>query len=275
MAVIYDSILQKHKGLLVVSFGTSRAPDCEKSIGAIERDLAAAFPDRIFRRAFTSDFIRRKIEKDRGTIVDDVSSALRKMAANGITDVLVQPTHMLDGFENRKMTLTVQANADAFETVRIGRPLLWDERDLYDLARMIPQLFTAVTGEDALLLMGHGSLGNDCSAYSRINALLRNSGHGNMSVALMNAPPTLSDFMPAIRKAAPRRIFLSPFMVVAGRHARHDLLGKEPGSWQSMLKDFHTIGVMKGLGEYPEIRSIYIRHALEAAEDMHKESQSI
>lgn len=271
MPAINEGSPQTSKGLLVVSFGTSQAPDREKSIGAIERDLAAAFPDRIFRRAFTSGFIRRKIERDSGTIVDGVSSALRRMAASGITDVLVQPTHMLDGLENHKMTQEVQISSNAFETVRIGHPLLWNETDFSNLADMIPQLFPAVTEEDALLLMGHGSPESDCSAYSRINSLLRKNGHGNMSVALIDASPTLSDFLPAIRRAAPKRIFLSPFMVTAGRHARHDLLGKNPGSWQNRLVDFHTVGVMKGLGEYPEIRSIYIRHALEAAENMHKQ----
>ena len=47
------------KALLVVSFGTSHPETKEKTIEAIENDLAAAFPDRRLYRAWTSSMLRR------------------------------------------------------------------------------------------------------------------------------------------------------------------------------------------------------------------------
>lgn len=312
-----------HKGLLVVSFGTAHAPECEKTIGAIERDLIAAFPDRKFCRAFTSRVIRRKIEKEQGIIIPDVAEALVKMAANGITDLLIQPTHMLNGKENRSMLETISAQADLFKTTRVGNPLLTDSADLDEIAYCIPGLFPEVgpadpvrergfeevpfpngliktlsrngrrpeslsmegspqnimlhnkqnkpedlltnhSSKDILLLMGHGSPDGDNSVYTAINERLAKAGHGNIMIALLEAHPTLSDLLPNIQKMAPNRIFLSLFMVVAGRHARHDLTGMNPNAWQQVLYDFEAVPILKGIGEYPEIRKIYVRHAMEA-----------
>ena len=49
------------KGLLVVSFGTSVAETRIKTIEALEKDLAAAVPERKAYRAWTSSIIRRKL----------------------------------------------------------------------------------------------------------------------------------------------------------------------------------------------------------------------
>ena len=45
------------KAVLVVSFGTSHLDTMEKTIGAVEKALAEAFPDRALYRAFTSSMI--------------------------------------------------------------------------------------------------------------------------------------------------------------------------------------------------------------------------
>ena len=92
------------KGLLVVSFGTSYVETRERTIDAIERKLEERFPDRAVRRAWTSSFLIRKVAKAEGLIVDTPEEALEKLASEGVTDVIVQPTHLSDGYENQRMT---------------------------------------------------------------------------------------------------------------------------------------------------------------------------
>ena len=48
------------KGILVVSFGTSHLDTMEKTIQALEDDIAEAFPEYRVYRAFTSGMILRK-----------------------------------------------------------------------------------------------------------------------------------------------------------------------------------------------------------------------
>ena len=56
-----------------------------------------------------------------------------------------------------------------------------------------------------------------------------------------------------------------PFMIVAGDHAINDMAGDEEDSWKKVLmeKGFEVEIYMKGLGENPKIRQIYIDHIIE------------
>ena len=56
-------------------------------------------------------------------------------------------------------------------------------------------------------------------------------------------------------------------MIVAGDHAINDMAGDGEDSWKNRLAELGTECrcVLKGLGEYPEIRELFIRHARAAA----------
>ena len=123
----------KPQALLAVSFGTSHRDTLEKTIAAIEKALAAAFPARTLRRAFTSGMILRKLERE-GTHIDDVPAALEKLAAEGYTDVLVQPTHIMNGDEYDKMMAQAAPFEGRFEKLAFGRPLLTETGDYLDAA---------------------------------------------------------------------------------------------------------------------------------------------
>lgn len=55
-------------------------------------------------------------------------------------------------------------------------------------------------------------------------------------------------------------------MVVAGDHAINDMSGDEDDSWKSTFEKagYEVECILKGLGEYPAVRQIYVKHALEA-----------
>ena len=54
----------------------------------------------------------------------------------------------------------------------------------------------------------------------------------------------------------------SPFMIVAGDHAKNDMAGDDPESWYSQFKSagYEVEPVLKGLGEYSGIRKILVEH---------------
>ena len=106
------------KGLLAVSFGTSVNATREKTIDAIEADFREAFPEYRLYRAWTSGMIIRKLKKRDQIQIDTVTEAMERMLADGITEVVVQPTHVINGVENDQMAADVQKYEDRFE---IGR----------------------------------------------------------------------------------------------------------------------------------------------------------
>ena len=108
------------KALLAVSFGTTHEDTLEKNIAAIERDLAAAFPERTLRRAFTSGMVLRRWKKERGVEIDDVPAALERLAGEGYTDLLLQPTHVMNGEEYHKMLQQAERFRDRFDRLAVG-----------------------------------------------------------------------------------------------------------------------------------------------------------
>ena len=64
------------KAILTVSFGTSHLDTLEKTIGAIERELAEAFPDRTLYRAFTSGMVIEKLKLDHKLVIFRVEEAM-------------------------------------------------------------------------------------------------------------------------------------------------------------------------------------------------------
>ena len=91
--------MEPRQAILVVSFGTSYNDSREKTIGAVERAVAEAFPAYEVRRAFTSQRIIDKLKKRDQRSIDNLKEALDRAAADGIKSLIVQPTHLMDGFE--------------------------------------------------------------------------------------------------------------------------------------------------------------------------------
>ncbi|KUE76843.1 hypothetical protein ASJ35_06070 [Ruthenibacterium lactatiformans] len=106
------------QALLAVSFGTS-VPRARQDIEAVERVLAAGAPERAFCRAYTSPTIRR-ILAERGEPVSGLPEALEALAAAGVEDVAVQPTHLLYGFEYDKLKADAAAFAGALRPAGPG-----------------------------------------------------------------------------------------------------------------------------------------------------------
>lgn len=251
------------KGLLVVSFGTSYEETRKKTIDAIEDDLKAAFPNRKFYRAWISSFIVKKLKRDKGIVIDNVSEALLRMKNDGIEDVLMQPTHVLNGAEFQELSKAVREAAGGFKSFKMGNPLLTDEEDLRDIARALKNIFEVPKEGEALVLMGHGSYCAANSIYGSLQTALDKAGMERTFIGLVEAEPGLKEIADRLAGINLKKVTLAPFLVVAGDHAVNDLAGDSEDSWKSVLSSegYEVSCILKGLGEYPEVRKIYVKHA--------------
>ena len=91
------------KAILVVSFGTSFPDTCKKTIDVIEERIGEHFPDYKIYRAWTSKMIMAKLLERDHIKINNVTEAMEQMIADGITEVIVQPTHVINGIENDLM----------------------------------------------------------------------------------------------------------------------------------------------------------------------------
>ena len=254
-----------NKALLVVSFGTSVPETRERTIFAIEKALCAAFPDRTFYRAWTSGMICRKILKTEGLKIESVAETLERMASDGVEDLLVQPTHLLDGEENRLMTEAIRAAAGKFAAVKVGAPLLASDEDLAAMAKIMVGEYPLHEGE-LFVWMGHGSAELKRNVYNELNALLRRFGDDRV-VGTVEFDPEFAPVEERLHARRPKKVYLAPLMVVAGDHAVNDMAGDEPDSWKNRVaaEGAEPVCLLKGLGEYEAVRAMYVEHAKNAA----------
>ena len=250
------------KAILVVSFGTSYEDTRKVTIDAIEKDIALAFPSCQVYRAWTSRMIISKLKKRDGTVIHTVTEAMEQMLSDGITDVVVQPTHVINGIENDLMKAHALAYQNHFHSISFGNPLLTSEDDNRKMVEAVAHQFSDLGSDNVLVLMGHGTEHYANSVYAALDYRFKDMGYSNIFMGTVEAYPPLESILRATGNVCPQQIILAPFMIVAGDHARNDLAGDAPESWLSQFKKkgYQVNAVLKGLGEYPEVRQILIDH---------------
>lgn len=256
------------KAILVVSFGTSINEAREKTIDKIEDDFRQAFPDCAIYRAWTSKMIIRKILKRDGIRIMTVTDAVEQMIADGIQDLVVQPTHILNGVENDIMISEVMAFATEFNSVRFGNPLMSSTKDNLAVIAAIKNEFPEIPEEEALVFMGHGTTHFTNTVYAAMDFTLKDYWHNNIFMGTVEAYPSLDTMLKLVKNLQPKKVHLAPFMIVAGDHALNDMAGDEEDSWKTVFEQegYEVICHIKGIGEYPAIRQMFIDHAKEAME---------
>ena len=254
------------KGILVVSFGTSHMDTMEKTITVIEREIARRFPEWRVYRAFTSRMIVRKLKRTENMEIDTVEEALKRMAADGISEVIVQPTHIINGIENDRMMEDLMEHMSLFNRIRVGKPLLSSVDDYKKAIHGVMSEVGLETGE-MLVLMGHGTDHHANSAYPTLEYTFHALGYNQVLVGTVESFPELKNVMAKLEIAEKKKVALMPFMLVAGDHAKNDMAGDED-SCKSELEDagYEVRAIMKGLGEFEGMRKIFLEHIEEAME---------
>lgn len=254
------------KAILVVSFGTSYNPTREKTIDVIEKEVAEAFPDYQVYRAWTSKMIMAKILKRDGVKINNVKEAMEQMLKDQVTEVIVQPTHVINGIENERMKEDALSYQKDFARISFGTPLLTSEQDSWDMIEAIHEEFSCLTEDEDLVLMGHGTTHYANSIYAALDYSFKDKGYANIHLGTVEAYPSMETLLKKVTERNPRKVYLAPFMIVAGDHARNDLAGNDPDSWlcQFQAKGFSVVCCLKGLGEYPAVRKLLIRHVQDA-----------
>lgn len=259
------------KAILAVSFGTSYREGRVKALDAIADDLSRAFPGYEVRQAFTSSMIIRSLKERDGIHIDSVDEALLKLKQEGFKQVLVQTTHVIPGEEYHKMLRMVRPFEDQFDALVCGAPLLKDPGDYQAAAEILVHALAGLRDDTTdIILMGHGTEHEANEAYQNLQDIFGGLNLTDFLIGTVEASPTIETVIQQVKKRRPKRIILTPLMIVAGDHAHQDMAGADGESWKCRFEKlgYPVTCIMKGLGEYPEIRNLLISHAKKAAARM-------
>ncbi len=253
--------------ILVVSFGTSYNDSREATIGAIEKAIQDANPDKEVRRAFTSQIIIDKLKDRDGLEIDNVEEAFARLVKDGVKELIVQPTHVMSGFEYDDLMAVVDANRSKFQSVKVGSPLLTTDADY----NAVIEAITAATaeyddGKTLITFMGHGTEHASNATYAKLQGMLTDAGKTNYCIGTVEAEPSIEDVVAAAKAGGYTRVVLEPLMVVAGDHANNDMAGDEEDSWKTILQNegFEVVPVLRGLGQIEAVRAVYVDHVKNA-----------
>lgn len=251
------------KVLLVISFGTSYNNNRDLSIGSVEKALTDAYPEYEMRRAFTSQIIIDKLKERDGIEIDNVTQAMERLVSDGIKDVVVQPTHVMNGFEYDDIVSEVSPYQEKFDRFKMGSPLLITDEDYQELASVITEETKEYdTDGNAVVFMGHGTEHEANATYAKLQKVLMEGGHSRYFIGTVEAEPTLEDVLALVQASGAKKVTLLPLMIVAGDHANNDMAGDEEDSWKSVFEKagFEVECVLKGLGQYPGIQEMFVSH---------------
>lgn len=271
--------------ILVVSFGTSFNDSRSADIKGIEDALEAAYPDWSVRRAFTAQIIINHIQARDGEFIDNMEQALERAVANGVKNLVIQPTHLMHGAEYDEMAEAVEAYQEKFETVKIAEPLLGEVgADVTVVNEDKKAVAEAITGEavkkagfesveeadeagTAFVFLGHGTSHAAKVSYSQMQAQMKELGYENVFIGTVEGEPedtSCEAVMDAVAEAGYSKVVLRPLMVVAGDHANNDMAGGDEDSWISMFQasgKFESVDTqIEGLGSIDAIKEIYVAH---------------
>lgn len=250
------------KAILVVSFGTSYAKTRKVTIEACENAIKTAFPGYEIQRAFTSKRIIN-ILKDRDNIlIDTPQEALQKLRDEGFSDIIVQSLHIIPGSEFHDLVFTVKEFQTAFESLRIGMPLLASPDDYVAVADALARQFPNLAEDEAVALMGHGSSHPANAAYPALECVLADCEHPRIFIGTVEGYPELDHVIARLHKHHIRKVTLMPLMLVAGDHAQNDMAGDDDDSWKMVLEKegFQVNIYLHGLGENTAIQQMFVQH---------------
>ena len=279
--------------LLVVSFGTSFNASRAADIKGIEDALQAAYPDWSVRRAFTAQIIINHVQARDGEKIDNMQQAMDRAVANGVKNLVVQPTHLMHGAEYDEMMEMIDSYRDKFESVAVAEPLLGEvgadaaviNSDKEAVAKAITaaavkdagfdSLDAAAAEKTAFVFMGHGTSHTAKISYSQMQTTMQTLGYDNVFIGTVEGEPeetACENVIEAVKAAGYTKVVLRPLMVVAGDHANNDMAGADDDSW---LSEFKASGAFEevdtqiaGLGEISDIQQLYIAHTKAAIESL-------
>ena len=271
--------------ILVVSFGTSFNDSRVADIKGIEDALQEAYPDWAVRRAFTAQIIINHVQARDGEYIDNMQQALDRAVANGVKNLVVQPTHLMHGAEYDEMMDAINEYADQFESVQVAEPLLGEvgsdatviNEDKQAVAEAVTAAAVAGAGYDSLdaakedgtafVFLGHGTSHTAKVSYSQMQTQMTELGYDNVFIGTVEGEPeeTACDaVIGAVSAAGYTKVILRPLMVVAGDHANNDMAGDDEDSWKSMFTasgSFESVEAqISGLGSIPAVQELYVAH---------------
>ncbi len=264
--------LANKDAILVMSFGTTFKDSREKTIDATVKAISAAHPGTKVVTAFTSHIIIDRIAKGEGINYPTPEKALEQLKQEGYTRVALVSLDVIPGMEYEYDKAVFHAYKDQFKKMTLGTSLLYwqgqEEQpdDVAEFADAVTKNYRNLKKDEAVLLLAHGTPQPANAYYSVLQAKLYEAKINHVYVYTVEGWPNLETVMAHLNRLKIKNVTLVPMMMVAGDHANNDMAGDEEDSHKKILQKagFNVKTEIKGLGENPDVRALFVKRANDA-----------
>ncbi len=284
------NIDKKHdNALLLVTFGSTYEEPHKTYKGMVEK-FKKAFPNRDVYLSFTSTICITRWGAKTKEYYATPDIWLNALANNGYKNIAVQSLHVIPGEE---YLLVKNYYIPRFQAehkgipVTLGHALLASDEDIAKVGDILLNKFKSqLDGGQTVIFMGHGNpkkeyiedMPNVNAGYVKLQENMQKKFPKQILVGTVDYEPTLIDkILPKMKEELGLKegavVNLTPLMSIAGDHANNDMAGnreegvpEEEQSWKVQMTDakYSVNCVLKGLGDYPEIVDVWIKHAKES-----------
>ena len=238
------------KGIVVASYGTVHTETLKKTIEVIENNVKKKYGENNFERAFTSKRVCHKLKTEKNYSVFNHEEALNALKNKGFNNIVTMSLHILDGIEYKKLNNKYG---------KISEPLLFVEEDYEKIIGN--EEFNDTKGNDAIIFVGHGSEDISDKSYEKLQKKYEKAGKNNVFIGTIEGKIQISDILEKLQNTDYKKILIKPFLIVAGKHAKKDIMSDNENSWKTIFeKNGYIVETeLVGMGEYQFIQEMFMK----------------
>ena len=287
--------------IVVAVFGTSHI-SALPGILDIHHSVKEAFPEVEVRLSFTSNIVRRIWRKRRHDqkflaahpdvpqevlTIKGPLATIANLQDEGYGYIIVQPTHIAAAEEYMDLTSyvnglnsiqTVKKRNMPFQRIILGRPAFGKpgivhkyQRDIERAARAIAADVTLAEKKGAALVyMGHGNKNFSTGVYVEfVESMRKMYPQIKTYMTMVEGFPSNELLFQELTRDNIDKVYLKPFMTVAGDHAKNDMAGAMEYSLKSKLlaRGIKVEVNLQGLGQNKDFAAIFVNNIKDAARD--------
>ncbi|AMD95101.1 sirohydrochlorin cobaltochelatase [Leptotrichia sp. oral taxon 847] len=237
------------KGIVIASFGTTHEDALKRTIDVIENKMREKYGFENCKRAFTSNKVREKLKTKKNLTIFNQGEALQSLKNKGFEKIFTMSLHILNGIEYKKLD-------NSFG--KVSEPLLFNESDYKKIIEN--KEFNDTKGNDAIIFVGHGSEDASDESYEKLQNYYKKFGKENIFIGTIEGKITIKHILEKLKNTNFKKILLKPFLIVAGDHAKNDIMSNDKNSWKSILEKngYKVETELVGMGEYPFIQKMFM-----------------
>lgn len=250
-----SSAQTKRAAILVTHYGSSDTLAREQALDIITKEIKEAYPNYEVREAYISPVVRKKL-RNSGIHKDSPLDALLKLRSEGYKNIYLQSTTLIEGNEMQSVRQDVEKVKSFFDQIKVGEPLLFTTDDCDSVINIL--LRDKPETKHDYIYIGHGNKMPSTATYAMLDYMIKSRGIKNYHVSTIEGYPTIETTIQQLKETYPKRVTLIPLLLVNGNHTKEDIAI----IWKKELEHlgYKVDIIMRGLGENPLIRKLYINH---------------